>query len=313
MPTIALYTWLSVEPPILFHTSAGDGDVGHYLPDEPIYRLVNYLWHQAADEIAAYHERWRTLKPRHRLLHLVNDPQIREALVARDIPAWFINQNAFLDETLFTIDRGATKAFDAVYNARMAPFKRHALLSEVSRPLVIGGVIADDDSQAYFDEVRATLPHATFTHYPESRHLDAFEIRQLLNVSRVGLCLSEVEGAMYAAVEYLLCGLPVVSTRNEGGRDVWLDAEFSRTVEPDPKQVAAAVNELAARDIPPEAIRAGTIARITEHRQRFVSLGQEIYKETGTGRDFARDFYASFHNKVGRWRPTSDVLRYRDE
>ena len=39
------------------------------------------------------------------------------------------------------------------------------------------------------------------------------------NLSKVGLCLSKAEGAMYSSMEYLLCGLPIVSTKSIGGRD----------------------------------------------------------------------------------------------
>ena len=31
------------------------------------------------------------------------------------------------------------------------------------------------------------------------------------------------EGANYSSSEYLLCGLPVVSTESSGGRDYWFD------------------------------------------------------------------------------------------
>ena len=42
-PDIGLYDWISTEPPILFHSSSGDQDVGHFLPDVRIYRLVMNL------------------------------------------------------------------------------------------------------------------------------------------------------------------------------------------------------------------------------------------------------------------------------
>lgn len=42
-----------------------------------------------------------------------------------------------------------------------------------------------------------------------------------LNRGEVGLALSELEGACWASTEYLLCGLPVVSTPCSGGREVW--------------------------------------------------------------------------------------------
>ena len=44
-------------------------------------------------------------------------------------------------------------------------------------------------------------------------------------MSQVGLCLSKSEGAMFASIEYLLCGLPIVSTKSVGGRDIFFTDE----------------------------------------------------------------------------------------
>jgi len=310
---IGLYDWISSDPPILFHSESGERDVGKYLPDERIYRLVMYLWHKSADEIAAYHFRWRELRPAHRLLHLINDAEICMDLQARGVPAVFVNQNAFLDETLFNIQANASKTYDVVYNARMCSFKRHDLLRDTPSALLIGGLLAQDDSQEYFDLVRVALPQATFTHAIDPRNRRSEEVVQLVSSARVGVCLSEVEGAMFAATEYLLCGLPVVSTPSLGGRDAWFDPRFTRIVPPDPRAVAGAIQELISLKIPPQLIRNATIARMTEHRQRFTEAVQRIHTVEGTGRDFAREFYTNFRHKCGRWRAYREVLTVRPE
>ncbi len=75
--------------------------------------------------------------------------------MARGVLAHFINHNAFLDGRLFSIQPDASKIYDAVYSARMAPFKRHELAQEIPSLLIIGGrdswldprftrVVADD-------------------------------------------------------------------------------------------------------------------------------------------------------------------------
>jgi glycosyltransferase involved in cell wall biosynthesis len=311
MPDIGLYNWLSTDPPILWHSASGEEDVGHCLPDERIYRLVMNLWHQTADEIEAYHQRWRSLKPQHRLLHLVNDSPICEELQSRGIPAVFVNQNSFLDETKFTIQPDIPKTYDAVYNARMTPWKRHHLLSDVSSPLVIGGLIAEDDSQVYFDQVRDALPRATFTHAPPSLLLHSAEVSEALNSAQVGVCLSAVEGTMFAATEYMLCGLPVVSTPSLGGRETWFDPRFTRIVPPEPAAIAAAVRELISLNISPHLIRNATIARMSEHRHRFTQAVQKIFTSEGSGRDFAREFYTNFRHKCGTWRANREVMQVR--
>ena len=312
MPTVGLYTWLSQDPPILWHSAEGDEDVGYYLPDEPLHRLVMNLWCAEANEIEQYYRRWKQARPLHQLLHLINDPQVCQELKSRGVPAIFVNQNCFIDERIYTIQPEIPKSFDAVYNARMTPFKRHALLQRVPSILLIGGVMAPDDSLDYFDQVRAALPHAAFTHDPPTLYLNSWEVSLQLNGCRVGMCLSETEGAMFAAVEYLLCGLPVVSTPSRGGRDVWFDPQFTRVVEPEPQAIAAAVQELIDAKLDPAEIRAATLARMSEHRQRFTAAVQAIYRSEGIGRDFAREFYETFKNRCGAWRPNHEVAQWRE-
>ena len=169
-----------------------------------------------------------------------------------------------------------------------------------------------DDSLEYFDQVRAVLPRGTFTHDPPTKYLNSWEVARNLNACRVGVCLSAVEGAMFAAVEYLLCGLPIVSTPSLGGRDVWFDPKFTRIVEPEPNAIAAAVQELIDLRLDPAAIRAATLARMAEHRQRFTSAVQEIFDTARVGRDFAREFYEKFRNQCGTWHPTCDVMQWRE-
>ena len=292
--------WISTDPPIVYH-SMGHEDPGEFMPDEPITRFAMYLWHQTAEDIAWLDQRARQLRPSHRILHCVNDVSVCRELVARGVSAHFINQNAFLDERLFSIQPDASKIYDAVYTARMAPYKRHELAKEIPSLLIIGGTVTPEDSDEHFQRIKAALPQATFTYDGPKQVLNEQDVNDLLNQSRVGLCLSAVECTMYAMVEYLLCGLPVVTTASLGGRDSWLDPRFTRVVADDPQQIAAAVKDLIDRDLCPHMIRSETLIRMAEHRQRLVDLGQQVYAAHKTGRDFARDFYGALTNKLGEW------------
>jgi hypothetical protein len=66
----------------------------------------------------------------------------------------------------------------------------------------------------------------------------AFNIYKEINKAHVGLCLSAEEGAMFVSAEYLLCGIPVVSTRNKGGRDVMFTPEHVFIADDTPESVA---------------------------------------------------------------------------
>lgn len=54
---------------------------------------------------------------------------------------------------------------------------------------------------------------------------------------------------MFASMEYLLCGLPIVSTPSIGGRDVFFDKDYVEIVEPDPHAVKEAVIEMVRRRV----------------------------------------------------------------
>lgn len=307
-PRPILCGWISADPPVVYH-SMGTEDPGHYMPDEPITRFAMYLWHHPAAEIAELDRIARVLRPAHTLHHFVNDAATWRELTALGVSAHFINHNAFLDERLFVIQADVCKVYDAVYNGRMAPFKRHSLASAVPSLLVLGGTNSREDSDDYFQTLLSQLPQAKFSYAERKSYLSETEVNMLLNQSRVGLCLSAVEGTMYAATEYLLCGLPVVSTVSIGGRDTWFDPRFTRLVADDPEAVAAAVQELIALKIPPQIIRTETLCRMWDHRRRFLDLGQSIYAAHNSGRDFSRDFYAGFHSKLGDWCLPQDVMR----
>ena len=174
-----------------------------------------------------------------------------------------------MDENIFTV-QSQDKLFTAVYNARLSPFKNHYLARQVESL----ALLYTDFPRAlpeFVDFVRAILPAAHFLNHKEGEYctFSSGEIAYWINRARVGLCLSLAEGAMYASVEYLLCGLPIVSTFNIGGRDFFYDPRFWLRVEGDPACIARGVAELAERRIDPGLIRAQTISKLMKARTEF--------------------------------------------
>jgi len=207
-----------------------------------------------------------------------------------------------VDESLFHPLPDEKKEFDAVYDGRLISYKRHYLAAKISNLGLIYAFDDQIDSQPVIDQTRKLLCHAHFFNHPEGgdyRRLSPGEVNRYLNRCRVGLCLSEKEGAMFASIQYLLCGLPVVSTHSEGGRDVMFDENFVSIVEADPSAVAKAVAEWC-REAPadPEFIRTRTLEKIHIHRQRLIDLVQEIYDEEGIKKNFADEWSRVFINKL---------------
>ena len=177
------------------------------------------------------------------------------------------NQNAFVDETRYPA-LSLPKRFDAVYIARLTPFKRHALAAKVESLLLIGQFAWLQQEKPYARELLDVhLKHAVW-----KNHVDASDIPSEIATARCGLCLSEAEGAMFVSIEYLLCGIPVVNTPNIGGRDLMFPDFAVKTVPADPDAVAEAVREFAAQAPQAEEIRAATLEKMNAHRQVFRRL-----------------------------------------
>ncbi len=197
-----------------------------------------------------------------------------------------INHNCFLDENLFDIGN-AEKIYDAIYTARLRPFKRHFLASRVPNLALIAG----NSSGAVIGELPAHK-------YLNDRQLSPPEVMHKLSESKVGLILSELEGACYSSSEYLLCGLPVVSTRPYGGRDVWYNSYNSIVCDPNPEAVADAVQKLASYNRDPVRIRKMHIDLAKQMRDKFIALHQSVLDESGDSGSAAQHFTENFKHKL---------------
>jgi glycosyltransferase involved in cell wall biosynthesis len=202
------------------------------------------------------------------------------------------HQNAFLDENRYKVIPDAVKEYDAIYIARITPFKRHLLAAEIPSLRLIGDYY--DSESEHVDMVMKGLPRAIW-----KRKAFAFNVYKEMNRARTGLCLSAEEGAMFVSAEYLLCGLPLVSTRNKGGRDTIFTKEHVYTAEDTPESVAAGVKEMIKKNIPPQEIRNAVLEKMAEHRKIFIRIIQDIYAAEGTKRNFQSEWSKTFIHKMG--------------
>jgi glycosyltransferase involved in cell wall biosynthesis len=281
---------VSREPPIVGGMFSSDfyknlADILGALPSgRKTYVLLALGWEcesrERLEEEVKNHELLDNVEKDIECIYLCNSLKEVENLKSRGIRAEHCHQNAFLDESRYPVLSGHPKSFDAVYLARITPFKRNQLARQIKRLLLIGSY--HDFESEYALDTLATLSHAVWR-----KRVCGFAVYRHLASARVGLCLSECEGAMYVSAEYLLCGLPVVSTPSIGGRDELFDPEYVRMVEPEPDAVAEGTYELIERDMDPQYIRDGTLRRMRPHREAFISLLESIFKREG--RTFDRE------------------------
>ena len=205
-----------------------------------------------------------------RVTVLANTENEVRVLTALGLRAVFCNQNAFVDESRYPI-LPVEKKFDAIYIARLTPFKRHILAEKVQSLRLIGAFAWLEAEKPYAHDLLSNrLKQAEWT-----PHVSASQVPREIEKAHCGLCLSQNEGAMFVSIEYLLCGIPIVNTANLGGRDVMFPDFAVKNVPDDPDAVAEAVREFAKNAPPPEKIRAATLEIINVHRQVFRKLLNE--------------------------------------
>lgn len=238
----------------------------------------------------------RRQNPQHRLIFVGNTPKEVGLLQERGEAAFFFNKTALTVEGIFRPLDGMPPDFEAIYNAQLAPFKRHELTLEIARCafLFYRDHLAPD---AAWTEATVRARHAAaapghvFVNSLDSDgvplRLSHGEVNRQLNRARVGLCLSASEGAMFASAEYLLSGLSIVTTPSTGGREVYHDAEYCWTVPADARAVAEAVRALAARGMPRWDIQRRTLRRLEVDRARFLDLLNAILTESGSSQRLA--------------------------
>lgn len=201
---------------------------------------------------------------------LFNDERDEKLFVDSGLDGEIINQNAWLDyNSSMNVMPRLEKVFDAIYVGRLIKVKRHYLASEVNNLALITGNLYGTNVE------EQAPPHV----YRNESQLSPSEVCKKINEASCGLILSAKEGACFASSEYLLCGIPVVSTHSEGGRAIWYDDYNSIICEDDKVEVKRAVEFFVENPRDPTLIRTRHINKSNKFRARFVNLLSELFEK----------------------------------
>jgi len=278
---------LSIDPPIVLTTFGWPDRMRWIEAFEPVLGSRQALvlcytsWHWTngitAKWTIARFRHYRRQHPQREVHLLVNAPDEIETMARFGEPAKLLNHNLFISEAVFRPVNPHRPTYDAIYVARMAPTKRIELAAAIDRVAYVLHI--PDAANAWTKRTRARLETLAPSHTilnvwdgDKPLPLKAGALNLALADTAVGLCLSEVEGAMRASMEYLLAGLAVVTTPSLGGRDFYFDAEYCLTVPPNPRSVRDAVIALRDRQIPRQYIRERTLARLEPQRRAFLGM-----------------------------------------
>lgn len=288
---------LSHDPPIYYSIPMASTPMGvaqlisPLLAEMPAFFLIGLWWtydreYDCRALVDAY-RLWQLSYPHHAAIVLCNTQEQADLLARAGVSAVLCHQNLSLDERIFRPDPEAKRRFDAVYNAGLAPFKRHLLACDIASLALIYGNwhVLPEKERDYVERVRAALPQGVFVNHllggGDYRMLGPQDCARWYNQARVGLCLSEAEGAMYSSMEYLMCGLPVVSTPSRGGRDYFFDAETALIVEPEPAAIAKGVRDMIDRRLEPEYVRRRTLEKVQAERRKLLDLLRLLFARAG--------------------------------
>jgi len=263
--------------------------LGRYAGDRPVTFLVPLfqdLNEERAAEKAAAIRAHRAQFPAHDLIILANTEEQVPLLHAHGAQAFFANHNIFTSEEVFHPLPDVPVEFDAIYNARPHVAKRHELASLIERVVYVGYVSTDQvTSHLRVSEIlRRASAHIFANQIVDDlpRPISRAEVNVWLARASVGLCLSAAEGAMFSSIEYLLAGLPIVSTPSTGGRDVFFDPDYCVIADPDPRAIREAVEALRDRNILRSYVRSRTLEKLASHRERFLAFIDDVKARRGS-------------------------------
>jgi glycosyltransferase involved in cell wall biosynthesis len=181
------------------------------------------------------------------------------------------NHNCFIDYNKFNI-QNKELIYNMVMNCRPELWKQPFLAETVNNLAYIKGACYGKEKYDY-SNLKCKFMN-------ESR-LTPTEVIDICNKSYCGGIFSLLEGACYSSSEYLLCGLPVISTNSKGGRDTWYTNENSIIVESNKEDVVNAVNmcirKINTGEFNKENIRSKHIQMSNFMRSNIINVSKYIF------------------------------------
>lgn len=206
------------------------------------------------------------------LANSIQEKEYFEKRTTRDV--LFCNHNAFLNEHVFDIIGNVPKRHDLIVDSAFHEYKNVEKANRIKETLHIGYFKSDMMTQVVIPTYGklANFVNGKYKRLPKP------QINAHYNESRVAGIFSLTEGACFASSQYLLAGLPVISTRCQGGRDIWYNEFNSIMCENDEDSIynahQLALEKLESGEFNARHIRELHLAQMDEHRARLIEYIQ---------------------------------------
>jgi len=249
-------------------------------------------WYMDNHHAKHYHEMFEYLKlNKNNFFFLFNSIQEKNFLEQKGFFGELINHNAWIDENIIKPEV-IEKKYDAILVSRQRDFKRHYLARKVDKlAIVAGGNNHCGPSLSY-----SLPPHI----YNNDKPLNIEEVCKKINQSYCGLMLSAMEGACFSSSEYLLCGIPVVSTKSLGGRDFWYNDYNSIICDDDEDSVAESVEFFKNNPRDGDRIRKDHILLAQKQKEKFINILQLVFNKYNVQINAKDYFEKNYYHKMRR-------------
>jgi|Laugresubdmm15sn_1035100.scaffolds.fasta_scaffold03370_5 hypothetical protein len=250
-----------------------DENIKNYVLDETFFDKNGYIfiltsWYKTDKAVSI-----ANMNPLYNIVILANSIEEKTFFETRTkSDVIFCNHNAFLDENKFKILGNLPKFYNLVIDSAFHEYKNVEKAKKVENVLHIG----------YFKRSNKLTQNKVIPSYGklanfvngEYKLLNKVQINTFYNQSQIGGIFSESEGACFASSQYLLSGLPVISIKSSGGRDIWYNEYNSVICDNDEDSIYNACqlarNKLASGEFNREKIRELHIQKMDEHRNALI-------------------------------------------
>ena len=225
------------------------------------------LWHLTWNHAMTYFRRWKYFESLGvNYVVMANSHYDEWCCKLLGIPVQLMHKGQFIDERVLTLaNPNRVCKYDAIYAARAHVGKRMHLAQSVDKLFVLTYLCPRNSLGEYdLNLFEPKIKHADWN----KNYIDRVEeIVDLIHQSCCALALSKAEGIMWAGLEAVLCGIPVVSTPSIGGREYYLNSENSLTVRSDSTAIYQAVEYYKSHPPSPKKVRDSALRILQRWRE----------------------------------------------
>jgi glycosyltransferase involved in cell wall biosynthesis len=169
-------------------------------------------------------------------------------------------------------------------------YKKHYLLRGCNH--ITKALISRQKNEKYLQNIGITY------NYVNEVLLSELEVNEIYNQSKVGVILSTKEGSCMASAQYLLCGLPIVSTYCQGGREDYYNEDNCILVEPNEESVKEGIEKCLKTNFDREKIRTNFLKqRENEDTPEWINMLSFAFKLLEVDVDAETFFYNNIYKK----------------